>query len=76
MADRRNIDVKAANAPRQIPDPITQAAGAGLTLVPFAPRHLDRQVIAAMRAAALAVNRDGCITVMQDAIWQESAVMI
>ena len=68
MADRRNIDVMAANALRQIPDPIPQAAGTGLTLVPFAPRHLDRKVITAMRAAALDVNRDGCIAVMQDAI--------
>ncbi|ARU02871.1 cobalamin B12-binding domain-containing protein [Yoonia vestfoldensis] len=68
MGDRRNIDVMAGKTPRLPPDSITQAAAAGLTLVPFSTRQLDKQVIAAMRAAVLAVNRDACTHVLQDAI--------
>jgi MerR family transcriptional regulator, light-induced transcriptional regulator len=73
MADRRNIDVMAENTPRQLPDPqlldpMTQATPAGLTLVPFSARQLDRQVMAAMRAAALAVSRNDCTAALQDAI--------
>jgi len=67
MADRRNIDVMAENVPRRRADPVSQGASVGLTLVPFTPRELDLQIMAAMRAAALAVNRKDCTAVLQQA---------
>ncbi|WP_245541106.1 cobalamin-dependent protein [Yoonia vestfoldensis] len=68
MADRRNIDVLAENISRQLPDPIAQMPGAGLTLVPFATRKLDMQIMAAMRAAALSISREDCSAVLQTAL--------
>lgn len=64
MADRRNIDVMAENVPhRPLQPPAT-----GLTLVPFSTRQLDRQIMADMRAAALAVDRQECTAVVQKAL--------
>jgi methylmalonyl-CoA mutase cobalamin-binding subunit len=64
MADRQNTDVMAENVSRRQPI----APSAGLTLVPFTASQLDRQIMAAMRAAALSVNRDDCTAVLQHAL--------
>ncbi len=68
MADRRNIDVMAETVPRRRADSVAQTAGTGLTLVPFTARQLDPQIMASMRAAALAVNREDCTAVLQNAL--------
>jgi len=60
MADRQNTDVMAKAA--------SSAGPVSLTLVPQTERHFDRDVMTAMRKAALSSDRHECVDVLKRAL--------